>query len=577
MTRLGQDGGLSQKSGGAGHGNAPAEPQEAVPVPRYMGAGQGLPQYETEFEPLAIRNGELSAVVIYKDAYRAEAMSLDQVYDRLGEDQGKAVGKYILEHQDDWEYPSEFYPDTRLAPVSGREPCGYHCGCLQERLARVSVRLKAYLKVHMALRGEHDAALIVCFVVSTYFMGMSDYALRLLVRGATNSGKTTLAHVMRKVCYRGNMSGDTTGPALFRLIDSCAGTFILDEVQDYTKSSWGDLKKILKNGITPGQTVKRTEYKRSGESYSRSYDVFAPIVFLHQAGGPPLPEEVVNRSVTLQLVEQPGADIPIDKDYAELDAIRDELHSVRCLFLADPANSGLLEVREEALSELQSRDGIEAGGRSYLFKSRDNMNTLYTADKMTGNGEEVVEDMGEMQARTKDMERDSEMGMLFRALAELVAARTAENPIWDVTNALASLCSLEVASAYSVELDMNGDLPANRKKVSTRTVFNMLVDSGFEMSRNRSDNRSYIDARGAEWVFCSLMRRYGTDEDARRFAPLCRSLAAPPSGTGADHDGASESQGTYKKADPEEGSETQPDTEDERALEGQDPDTEACE
>ena len=261
--------------------------------------------------------------------------------------------------------------------------------------------------------------------------------------------------------------------------------------------------------------------------------------------------------MTLKLVERPGVDIPLDKDYAELEAIRDELYSVRCLFLADPVNSGLLEIREEALAELQSRGGIEADGGSYLFTSRarDIMTTLYTAAKMTGNEAEVVKVMGETQARTKDMERDSEMGMLFRALAERVVFKMAENPLWDVTNALTSLSSLELASAYSDELDLNGDLAFN-KKISTRTVYNMLVDSGFEMSRGKSDNHSYIDASGAEWVFCSMLRRYGTDEDLKRFGPLCPSLAAPPAAGGSEADGAEghESTASGTEDDPAEGS-----------------------
>lgn len=125
----------------------------------------------------------------------------------------------MFNHCKDWVYPSEIHPNERLTSLGGREKFSVLDGDYVERLTIVSERIMRYFDEHVRLTGEYDAELLATFIIGTYFMDIFEYAPRLLIRGATGSGKTKVLRICKELCYRGNLSGDTTEASMFRMID----------------------------------------------------------------------------------------------------------------------------------------------------------------------------------------------------------------------------------------------------------------------------------------------------------------------------------------------------------------------
>lgn len=82
--------------------------------------------------------------------------------------------------------------------------------------------------------------------------------------GEPGTGKTRMEQVAAALCYKAMvMSGNVTGPVLFRTIDLIQGTLVVDEGDFKESAEWSDIVKVLNNGYTPGFPVVRCENSRS--------------------------------------------------------------------------------------------------------------------------------------------------------------------------------------------------------------------------------------------------------------------------------------------------------------------------
>ena len=458
---------------------------------------------------------------IYVNSFKqiAEVRPFNDLKDLFDEDSAKAYQNFIINHYNDWKYPTEFHPKECLNPREGREPFNLDVGNYTERLGAVAQRIMHYLDGHVYLSGEHDAELIAAFAIGTFFMPMFEYAPRMLIRGPTNSGKSTLLDILSEICYRGNLSGDTTEASLFRMINNCGVTPLLDEFQDYDSDAQGGIKKILKNGNVRGHSVQRVEKLGNNLAEARTYQVFSPVAFINQAGGKSIPEEVINRSISVMMLSVPNANLPMIPDRVELEEIRNELYTVRCLWLADRDRVGFDDLYEEAIEELQSSEGIVCGSTTLKFSNRcrDILGTMYAVGKMTGMEEAILHAFVEIQADNTDNDRDTDLGRAFLSMMEVIERKLADNPLYtQITDTLGEISTFEIAREYEILLSLEGELPPNGK-VPTRTVTNMIKDMGFKLIRDRYTNHSMISKSGFDYAFQTNLGRYGTAESIRKY------------------------------------------------------------
>ena len=471
-------------------------------------------------EPMLDRDQNLKVIIANRVKGTYEVVELNSLPEFIGKEEAEHTTGFVVEHISDWIYPSEFHPKQCLGYESGREVFSVLDGDYLDRIRRAANRISNYISTHLYMIGDYDMELVLGFIISTYFMDMFDYAPRLLIRGATNSGKSTLLDILAELCYRGDITGNTTEAALFRNISNNDVTPLLDEFQDYPSEVRNGIKKVLKNGNTRGRSVQRVEKMGNNSMKTVSYDVFAPIAFINQAGGKTIPEEVINRSISITMFAQPDIDIPMDQDHEELREIRDELYTIRTMWIAEPDRIPYQDIHKEAVYELQRREGIRIDDRAYHFSNRcrDIMGTMYTVAKMVGIEEPIVKAFGEIQEYVFDEEKDSNLGRTFMSILKRAEYYVGENPLFTkITDALTNITTSEVADEYRQMLVQEGELSPN-EKFATRIVTNMIKDMGFALIRDRSTNKSLFAPRGLESCFQFNLMKYGSDDAIEKYA-----------------------------------------------------------
>lgn len=477
-----------------------------------------VPSYLCPIEPMVCPDGQIKAIVIDTNNGVVKVVDYNGMKEFYDKNELNRQYGFMKNHTKDWKYPSVLHLDESLDPIEGWIPFDEFNGDYIGRLKNAASRIMRYLEKHIYLYGTFDAELIATFSIATFFKRMFEYAPRFLIRGATNSGKSTLLDMMAEICYRGNLSGDTTEASLFRLIDTCDITPLLDEYQDYDRNTQNGIKKILKNGNVKGHSVQRTEKIGNAAAEAKSYDIYAPLVLINQAGGKSLPEEVINRAVSIMMMSLPDGNLPMIPDREELRNIRDELYSIRCVCLADPDRVGLEAIYQEALSELQNPNGIVSCSGTYRFtnRCRDILGTMYSVAKMIGTEDAILQAFQEMQSSVYDDDRDSSVGKVFTAILDTIVNKMDTEPLCtNYLDALQRITTHEIADFYTGILVAEGELRTN-ERVPTRHVTNMLRDMGFEIKRDNY-NHSVFKTEKLEQIFQANLQRYGTDEDRKTY------------------------------------------------------------
>ncbi len=96
--------------------------------------------------------------------------------------------------------------------------------------------------------------------------------------GDYGTGKSRFLKVIGSLCYKAIFAnGAITTSPIFRIIELCHGTLILNEADFAETDVWSDMTKILNNGFETGFPVLRSE--AIGKNFEvKTFDVFGPKV-----------------------------------------------------------------------------------------------------------------------------------------------------------------------------------------------------------------------------------------------------------------------------------------------------------
>lgn len=427
-----------------------------------------------------------------------------------------------------------------LSQDSGYEPMSFdlETGNYRERYVNAAVRIMHYIEEHFLLVGKYDAEAIANFIITTYCLEVFDYMPRLIIRGASNAGKSKLLSFLAQTCYHGFADADVTGPALFRLIEREHVTPLLDELQDYSKEQRETIRTIFKNGSAKGGHMTRS-IKEDGADYEAiTYSIYAPMAVVNQSGGL-IDETESNRSITIRMVNAGRRRLPMRPDLAELEAIRTELYTLRMIRIARPDYCRLVErTFDSTVRELESRDEIfsDLTGESIAIsnRTRDMAGTLLAIADLTETKGAMLEILRDQQEEAKAGENDGADGKTFRALLRCMAAPERMGGIRlyrSYYQAVERVSTREIAEAYNDLMMEDRDITASYQMVSTRSVTNRLVDLGFAVDPKRMrDNLSRLDRRGFDDVFLRNLGRFGTAEEQQLFGALVPSNSIPAKG-----------------------------------------------
>src|SRR5438552_8308905 len=99
----------------------------------------------------------------------------------------------------------------------------------------------------------------------------------LRVRGDAGSGKTRFLLTLGSLCYKPTFaSGASTASPLFRILEMCRGTLVIDESDFRFSDEKAEIVKILNQGHARGFPVLRSEGDSKREFSPRAYQVFGP-------------------------------------------------------------------------------------------------------------------------------------------------------------------------------------------------------------------------------------------------------------------------------------------------------------
>jgi hypothetical protein len=187
---------------------------------------------------------------------------------------------------------------------------------IQER-ARVASLLKIAVKPATVIRTLETffaeraflpagaALLLSFFVLLTWTFELFDTCPYLSVESAVpECGKSTVLRLLNAVCARGEISTALTEAVLFRLVNECRPTFLIDEAEtlEGRNERAEGLRAIAHEGYKRGGSVARIE----GEDHHvRRFNVFCPKVFSVIGG---LTGALLSRCIVIHMTRCPKND-----------------------------------------------------------------------------------------------------------------------------------------------------------------------------------------------------------------------------------------------------------------------------
>jgi len=255
---------------------------------------------------------------------------------------------------------------------------------------------------------------------------------------------------------------------LFRQADRWRMTFALDEVQDKSNESFGEIMNIVK-GSFDGTPVPRYN-SDTGEVDEFQTRGFVAISFKDRHPK----EDIKNRGLLLTMRQNitPKMLVPIDDTPEQVD-IRARLMGLRLKALTDTdfVQNALLTAAEEGTPEALGFDR----------RPRDIAQALLLPAVMSGAVDELVETISKSSAEARD-----ENNSTFTARVQHELDHRWETYQWDKDT------TRDIAFSLQEEMRVDGEL-REKEVLKTRTVTNALKTLGYHITGGGSGNTSFVD------------------------------------------------------------------------------------
>lgn len=153
----------------------------------------------------------------------------------------------------------------------------------------------------------HYVTAAAYFCLATWFAGYVEYAPYMVITSPDKRcGKSTLIRLMMKLVRRPYvMSGKPSESSLFRTIEDCEPTVIIDEVDTFLKNA-PELQGLFNGGINRELAfIQRTETTSSGSHFVKNYSTFGFKIF-SGIGANEVGEALVDRAIVVELRRRAG-------------------------------------------------------------------------------------------------------------------------------------------------------------------------------------------------------------------------------------------------------------------------------
>jgi hypothetical protein len=286
----------------------------------------------------------------------------------------------------------DYFPLERTAWPLVARPLNY--GSLNELWKEI----KPFYEEHF----YHDDAkvydVLTAFTLCTWVIEVWPVVPYLFIHGPIATGKTRLAELMHRLCYRGLISSNISPSALFRAVDQWKPTLFLDESEIYNAQTKSEIQNLLNSGYRRGQPAIRVKNTNQGQELE-TFDVFGFKILVGTEG---FKETLESRCIAIKTVKaQRKVRLFIDERKAEV--IRAKLMTWRFSYLetfngqvgegcegyegCEAAKLGEGRIVELFLSLLS----VANDGRESIMKFAENMATERLEESKTGLDADIIE------------------------------------------------------------------------------------------------------------------------------------------------------------------------------------------
>ena len=159
--------------------------------------------------------------------------------------------------------------------------------------------IKDETKAHVVLQSESDAHAITLWIASSYLLDHWNLFPKLLINSPERAcGKTTALQVIEAFVPNGRIASSITAAAVYRFIESCSPTLLIDEADRSLKSN-EELNAIINAGHTRRTATKMLSTKNSDGNWEFSeLSLWCPQVI---AGIGEFEDTLMSRSIVINL------------------------------------------------------------------------------------------------------------------------------------------------------------------------------------------------------------------------------------------------------------------------------------
>lgn len=168
-----------------------------------------------------------------------------------------------------------------------------------ESLCETLNYMVADIKAHVILQDPSDADAIALWIASSYLMDHWNLFPKLLINSPERAcGKSTALQVIEAFVPNGRIASSITAAAVYRFIESCSPTLLIDEADRSLKSN-EELNAIINAGHTRRTANKMLSVKTSDGDWSfAEFSLWCPQVI---AGIGEFEDTLMSRSIVISL------------------------------------------------------------------------------------------------------------------------------------------------------------------------------------------------------------------------------------------------------------------------------------
>lgn len=158
--------------------------------------------------------------------------------------------------------------------------------------------VKAIFEDYIDFAESQVAEVLSLWVIGTYIFRIFESYPYIFLKGEMGTGKTRILTIVDKISFNAIYSSSISTASLFRTIESCSPTILLDEAEALkTPSRSQDLRLVLDSGYKRGAKV----YRVNKDTHKpQSFEVFSPKIIANIKG---LEKVLVNRCIKFTMVK----------------------------------------------------------------------------------------------------------------------------------------------------------------------------------------------------------------------------------------------------------------------------------